>query len=100
MKRVWAYLKEKGLRDPEDKQWFTPDEIMAPVFGDKKIRCFGMLKYLQKHLTGGSLPVEAKVPQELTKKGPSTVEFNVSPELAKIIGTKNGEKITRSQVGN
>merc|ERR1711974_288424 len=51
MKRVWAYLKEKRLQDPEDKRWFTPDDTMAPVFGNKKIPGFGMLKYLKKHLT-------------------------------------------------
>ena len=51
VKRLWAYLKEKELQDPENKQWFTPDDTMAPVFGDKKIKCFGMMKYLKGHLT-------------------------------------------------
>ena len=58
MKKVWDYLKEKKLQDPKDKQWFTPDQTMAPVFGNEKISGFGMLRYLQKHLTnpGGSSP--------------------------------------------
>merc|ERR1711874_941742 len=25
VKRLWAYLKEKELQDPENKQWFAPD---------------------------------------------------------------------------
>ena len=50
VKRLWAYLKEKHLQDPENKQWFTPDKIMAPVFGDEKIKCFTMSKYLKEHL--------------------------------------------------
>ena len=51
VKRLWAYLKEKELQDPENKQWFTPDETMAPIFGDEKIKCFSMSKYLKEHLT-------------------------------------------------
>ena len=47
VKRLWAYLKEKELQDPENKQWFTPDETMAPIFGDEKIKCFSMSKYLK-----------------------------------------------------
>ena len=53
MKRVWAYAKEKKLQDPEDKLCFTPDETMAPVFGNKKICGFGMWKYLKKHIING-----------------------------------------------
>ena len=51
VKRLWAYLKEKDLQDPENKQWFTPDATMAPIFGDEKIKCFSMSKYLKEHLT-------------------------------------------------
>merc|ERR1711936_992871 len=29
--------------DPENKQWFTPDKTMAPIFGEEKIKAFGML---------------------------------------------------------
>ena len=47
VKRVWAYLKEHKLMDPENKQWFTPDKTMAPIFGEEKIKAFGMLKYLK-----------------------------------------------------
>jgi upstream activation factor subunit UAF30 len=50
-KKLWAYLKEKKLQDPENKQWFTPDKTMATVFGTDKIKCFSMAKYLKEHLT-------------------------------------------------
>merc|ERR1711909_207678 len=49
-KLLWAYLKDKKLQDPENKQWFTPDKTMAPIFGTEKIRCFSMAKYLKEHL--------------------------------------------------
>ena len=47
VKRLWAYLKEKELQDPENKQWFTPDDTMSPIFGNEKIKCFSMSKYLK-----------------------------------------------------
>merc|ERR1739848_760027 len=50
-KRLWAYLKEKDLQDPQNKQWFTPNDTMAPIFGTEKIKCFSMSKYLRGHLT-------------------------------------------------
>ena len=51
IKRLWAYLKEKNLQDPANKQWFTPDKLMQPVFGGEKIKAFGMAKYLKEHLS-------------------------------------------------
>jgi len=40
-----------NLQDPENKQWFTPDKLMEPVFGKEKIKAFGMAKYLKDHLS-------------------------------------------------
>jgi len=40
-----------ATEDPENKQWFTPDKLMAPVFGTEKIKAFGMAKYLKEHLS-------------------------------------------------
>merc|ERR1712203_194078 len=31
-KRLWAYLKEMDLQDPQNKRWFTPNDTMAPIF--------------------------------------------------------------------
>ena len=50
LKRLWAYLKANNLQDPENKQWFTPDIKMAPVFGSEKIKAFTMSKFLECHL--------------------------------------------------
>jgi upstream activation factor subunit UAF30 len=47
--RLLAYIKEKNLWDPKDKQWFTPDKLMKPVFGSERIHAFGMIKYLGDH---------------------------------------------------
>ena len=51
VKRLWAYLKENNLQDPENKQFFTPDAKMEPVFGNERIKAFSMSKYLKEHLT-------------------------------------------------
>ena len=50
-KLLWAYIKEKGLQDPENKQFFTPDKKMAKIFGKDKLKGFSMAKYLAPHLT-------------------------------------------------
>ena len=54
VKRLWAYLKEHNLHDPENKQFFTPDAKMEPVFGNERIKAFSMSKYLKEHLTADS----------------------------------------------
>ena len=51
VKRLWAYIKENKLQDPENKQFFKPDKKMEPIFGKDKIRAFGMAKFLKTHLT-------------------------------------------------
>merc|ERR1711997_82587 len=51
IKQLWAYIKKHNLQDPENKQYFTPDKKMAKVFGDDRIRAFGMAKFLSAHLS-------------------------------------------------
>ncbi|KAI5820768.1 SWIB/MDM2 domain-containing protein [Pyronema omphalodes] len=35
VKRIWAYVKENNLQDPQDKRYILCDQNMKPVFGDK-----------------------------------------------------------------
>merc|ERR1712243_269816 len=51
VKRLWAYLKEHKLQDADNKQYFTPDKKMEPIFGTEEVRAFGMAKFLKPHLT-------------------------------------------------
>merc|ERR1712029_3293 len=51
IKLLWAYLKKNNLQDPDNKQYFTPDKKMAKVFGNDRIRAFGMAKFLSAHLS-------------------------------------------------
>merc|ERR1711890_168045 len=41
-KRVWAYLKEHKLQDADNKQYFTPDAKMKPIFERRKL---GLLEW-------------------------------------------------------
>ena len=50
VKRLWTYIKDKKLQDQENKQFLTPDEKMAKIFGNEKIKALRMVKYLKEHL--------------------------------------------------
>ena len=51
VKQLWAYIKKHNLQDPENKQYFKPDKKMAKIFGEEKLRGFGMTKFLSSHLS-------------------------------------------------
>lgn len=51
LKRLFTYINENNLKDPENKLFFTPNKVMAPIFGTKSIKAFGMTKYLKGHFT-------------------------------------------------
>jgi upstream activation factor subunit UAF30 len=50
VKKMWAIVKERNLYDPRNKQFMICDTEMQKVFGRKKIRIFGMMKYLTNHI--------------------------------------------------
>ena len=52
LRRLWAYLREHNLQDPEDKRFFTPDAKLEPVFGKERKKVLYMAAYLEEeHLT-------------------------------------------------
>ncbi|CAG2172294.1 unnamed protein product [Oppiella nova] len=51
VKRIWTYVKENNLQDPKNKQFAICDNQLTKIFsGRKRIRMFGMMKILSKHL--------------------------------------------------
>ena len=46
IKAFWDHIKKKNLQDPQDKSYFTPDQKMAKLFGDQRMKGFGMAKIL------------------------------------------------------
>jgi chromatin remodeling complex protein RSC6 len=52
-KKVWAYIKSKGLQDSKNRRNINADDKLGPVFGGKKqVSMFEMTKLVNKHLKG------------------------------------------------
>jgi upstream activation factor subunit UAF30 len=49
VKRIWAIIKERNLYDPKNKQFAICDDELLKVFGVKRFRTFGMMKFLKNH---------------------------------------------------
>ena len=51
-KRVWAYIKKKGLQDSKDKRSINADATLGPVLdGKKKVTMFELTKHVNNHLS-------------------------------------------------
>ena len=50
-KQMRTYIKENKLLDPKDKQFVICDDKLEKIIGQKKTKCFDMIKYLRPHLT-------------------------------------------------
>ena len=50
IERLWAYIEENNLLDPEERQFFCPDDKLGKIFGRERVRAFGMAKYLSSHI--------------------------------------------------
>lgn len=50
VKLMWALIKSRGLQDPKNKQFMLADEQLIPIFKNKRIRTFGMMKHLTAHM--------------------------------------------------
>lgn len=51
VKKLWAYIKKKGLQDKKNRRMINADEKLLKVFGGKKqVSMFDMAKLIGKHL--------------------------------------------------
>lgn len=51
-KRLWAYIKRKGLQDSKNRRMINADDALRPVFGGKRqVSMFEMTKLVNKHLS-------------------------------------------------
>ena len=51
-KKLWAYIKKKGLQDKKNKRMIKADEALKPIFGGKaQVNMFEMTKLVNKHLS-------------------------------------------------
>ena len=50
-KKLWAYIKRKGLQDSKNRRNINADENLKPIFGGKKqVSMFEMTKLVNDHL--------------------------------------------------
>ena len=51
-KRVWAYIKKRGLQDAKDRRSINADATLGPVLdGKKKVTMFELTKHVNNHLS-------------------------------------------------
>ena len=51
-KKLWAYIKRKGLQDQKNRRMINADENLKPIFGGKsQVSMFDMTKLVNKHLS-------------------------------------------------
>ena len=52
IKKIWIYIKSKGLQDSVNKRNINADEALKKVFGGKAtVTMFEMAKLISKHLS-------------------------------------------------
>lgn len=52
VKKLWEYIKEHNLQDPQNKRTINADEKLKAVFGGKAtVNMFEMTKLVSKHLS-------------------------------------------------
>ncbi|MFL5602172.1 MAG: SWIB/MDM2 domain-containing protein [Gemmatimonadaceae bacterium] len=50
-KKLWGYIKRKGLQDSKNRRMINADDKLKPVFGGKgKVSMFEMTKLVNKHI--------------------------------------------------
>lgn len=88
VKKMWDYIKEKNLKDPKSGQFFLCDEVLEPIFKRKRVKAFGMTKFLTRHIIGPndmSPDVRAESEREMSiRREAWLVNFDCATFLSKI----------------
>jgi upstream activation factor subunit UAF30 len=50
VRKVWNYIKQHDLQNPENRREILADAKLEPVFGKKKVTMFEMNRHLAQHL--------------------------------------------------
>lgn len=98
VKKLWDYIKEKELQDPENRQNIINDELMRGVFKKDRMSMFEMNKLIGVHLTPvvtadseetvaeGVVEARGESIMPDVKKEPSSTMVDVSQILLKFTG--------------
>jgi chromatin remodeling complex protein RSC6 len=50
-KKLWGYIKRKGLQDSKNRRMINADENLRPIFGgSRQVSMFEMTRLVNKHL--------------------------------------------------
>ena len=50
-KKLWGYIKRRGLQDSKNRRMINADDALRPIFGGKgQVSMFDMTKMVAKHL--------------------------------------------------
>jgi chromatin remodeling complex protein RSC6 len=50
-KKLWGYIKRKGLQDQKNRRMINADENLRPIFGgSRQVSMFEMTRLVNKHL--------------------------------------------------
>ena len=50
-KKLWIYIKKKGLQDAKNRRMINADENLRPIFKKDQVSMFDMTKLVNKHLS-------------------------------------------------
>jgi chromatin remodeling complex protein RSC6 len=50
-KKLWGYIKRKGLQDAKNRRMINADENLRPIFKKDQVSMFDMTKLVNKHLS-------------------------------------------------
>jgi upstream activation factor subunit UAF30 len=50
-KKLWAYIKRKGLQDKKNRRMINADENLRPIFKRDQVSMFEMTRLVNKHLS-------------------------------------------------
>jgi chromatin remodeling complex protein RSC6 len=50
-KKLWQYIKRKGLQDSKNRRMINADENLRPIFKTGQVSMFDMTKLVNKHLS-------------------------------------------------
>jgi chromatin remodeling complex protein RSC6 len=50
-KKLWQYIKRKGLQDSKNRRMINADENLRPIFRRDQVSMFEMTKLVNRHLS-------------------------------------------------
>ena len=48
-KRIWAYIKDHNLQDPQNKKMIVPDKVLEPILGSQPVHMLKLASALSRH---------------------------------------------------